>query len=380
MNVVIAIDSFKGSLTSYDAGLAVSEGIKSVYENAVTSIRPLADGGEGTVSAIASAMGGKICKVKVSGPLGAPVVAEYGVISEERTAIIEMASAAGITLIDAKKRNPLITTTYGVGELIAHAIKENGCRKFIVGIGGSATNDGGVGMLEALGFSFLDESGAKIPRGAIGLSKLARIECDNALDELSQCEFYVACDVTNPLCGDAGCSAVYGPQKGASAEMIKDMDLWLRNYARLSEASVGNSFADTPGAGAAGGLGFAFISFLKGKLESGIELVMRTTHLESIIKDCDIVVTGEGKLDGQTSMGKAPIGVAALAKKYGKPVIAFSGCVGKDAELCNQHGIDAFFPILRTACTLEEAMDVEIAYRNLKSTAEQAFRLIKRFC
>lgn len=379
MKVAIAIDSFKGSLSSFDAGRAVTEGIKTVYADAQTEIRPLADGGEGTVAAITSSMGGKICKVNVCGPLGDMVEAEYGIIPEEKIAIIEMASAAGITLIDAEKRNPLLTTTYGVGELIAHAIRENACRKFIIGIGGSATNDGGVGMLQALGFSFLDENGNAIPRGARGLSSLSRIERDRTLDALDQCEFHIACDVTNPLCGERGCSAVFGPQKGATPEMVNDMDHWLENYARLTQDTMGNSFACAHGAGAAGGLGFAFISYLNGELESGIELVMRTTHLEETIKTSDIVITGEGKLDGQTSMGKAPVGVAKLAKKYGKPVIAFSGCVGDNAELCNHEGIDAFFPILRSVCTLDEAMDTDIAYQNLKNTAEQVFRLIKRF-
>lgn len=377
MKVAIAIDSFKGSLSSYEAGRAATEGILAVYQDAKTVVCPLADGGEGTASAITSAMGGKLCKAKVCGPLGDYVEAEYGVIPEEHTAIIEMAAAAGITLIDAEQRNPLLTTTYGVGELIAHAIKENECRKFIIGIGGSATNDGGVGMLQALGFSFLDANGNEIPRGARGLSELAEIKIDCAVEVLKECEFYIACDVTNPLCGAQGCSAVFGPQKGASSEMVKDMDAWLANYARLSAKVTGNSFADAPGAGAAGGLGFAFISYLQGRLESGIELVMRTTHLEDVVKTADIVVTGEGKLDGQTSMGKAPIGVARLAKKYGRPIVAFSGCVGEDAQLCNQQGIDAFFPILRTVCTLEEAMNTDMAYQNLKRTVEQAFRLIK---
>ena len=377
MKVAIAIDSFKGSLSSYEAGRAATEGILEVYRDAQTVVCPLADGGEGTASAITSAMGGRLCKAKVCGPLGDYIEAEYGVIPEEHTAIIEMAAAAGITLIDAEQRDPLLTTTYGVGELIAHAIKENSCRKFIIGIGGSATNDGGVGMLQALGISFLDANGNEIPRGARGLSALAEIKVDGALDDLAECEFYIACDVTNPLCGARGCSAVFGPQKGATPEMVKNMDGWLENYAGLSAKVMGHSFADTPGAGSAGGLGFAFISYLHARLESGIELVMRTTHLEDTIKNADIVVTGEGKLDGQTSMGKAPIGVARLAKKHGKPTVAFSGCVGEDARLCNQQGIDAFFPILRTVCTLDQAMNTDVAYQNLKCTVEQAFRLIK---
>ena len=379
MRVAIAIDSFKGSLSSYEAGRAAADGILAVEHNAEILVCPLADGGEGTVSAITSAMGGKLCRVSVCGPLGMPVEAEYGVIPEEHTAIIEMASAAGITLIDAEQRNPLYTTTYGVGEMIAHAIKENGCRKFLIGIGGSATNDGGVGMLQALGFSFLDANGNEISRGAQGLSALAEIRRDRALTLLAECEFHVACDVRNPLCGVQGCSAVFGPQKGATPEMVKNMDGWLENYAALTQCATGNSYACASGAGAAGGLGFAFISYLGGRLQSGIDLVMRVARLEEKIKDADIVVTGEGRLDGQSAMGKAPIGVARLAKKYGKTVIAFSGCLGKDAELCNDYGIDAFFPILRDVSTLEDAMNTRNAYQNLKSTAEQVFRLIQRF-
>ena len=379
MKAVIAIDSYKGSLTTFEAGRAVAEGIKAVYKDAETVICPLADGGEGTVLAITSSTGGRLCSVKVCGPLGDYIDAEYGVIDETRTAIIEMSAAAGITLIDAEQRNPLQTTTYGVGELIAHAIGENGCRSFIIGIGGSATNDGGVGMLQALGFSFLDAGGNEIPRGARGLSSLAEIRCGGALPALAECEFHIACDVTNPLCGERGCSAVYGPQKGATPETVREMDAWLADYAKLSARVTGCDAANTPGAGAAGGLGFAFVSYLRGELQSGIELVIGATGLEEKIKDADVVITGEGRLDGQTYMGKAPIGVARLAKKYGKPVIAFSGCVSEDAGMCNDHGIDAFFPILRSVCTLEEAMDKGNAYCNLRSTAEQVFRLARCF-
>ena len=379
MKAVIAIDSYKGSLTTFEAGRAAAEGIKAVYKDAEAVICPLADGGEGTVEAITFSTGGRLCSVKVCGPLGNVVDAEYGVIDQTRTAIIEMSAAAGITLIKVEERDPLKTTTYGVGELIAHAIKENGCRHFIIGIGGSATNDGGVGMLQALGFSFLDADGKEISRGAKGLSTLAEIKCDGALPALTECEFHIACDVTNPLCGERGCSAVYGPQKGATPETVREMDAWLASYAKLSACVTGYDAASTPGAGAAGGLGFAFVSYLQGKLRSGIELVIGATGLEERIKDADVVITGEGRLDGQTYMGKAPIGVAKLAKKYGKPVIAFSGCVGEGAGTCNDHGIDAFFPILRSVCTLDEAMDKDNAYRNLKSTVEQAFRLARCF-
>ncbi len=378
MRVTIAIDSFKGSLSTTQAGEAVKEGILSVYNDAIVDVRPLADGGEGTVDAVVSATGGDMVEVTVSGPLGTPVVASYGIIPDTNTAIIEMSSAAGITLIDAKDRNPLNTSTYGVGEMIADAIGR-GCRRFIVGIGGSATNDGGVGMLQALGFEFFDLNGNPVARRGEGLKDIARISNSNAMSELEECEFFVACDVKNVLCGTNGCSAVYGPQKGATKDMIKDMDLWLGRYAILTREVFPDADATYPGTGAAGGLGFAFLSYLNATLESGVDLVIRETGLEEYIKDSDIVVTGEGRLDGQSYMGKAPIGVARIAKKYGKPVVAFSGCVTDDAIECNNHGIDAFFPVLRTPCTLEEAMDVDNAYKNARDTAIQVFKLIKEF-
>ena len=296
----------------------------------------------------------------------------------ERTkiAIIEMAAAAGITLVDEKYRNPLDTTTFGVGEMICDAIHK-GCRKFIVGIGGSATNDGGIGMLQALGYEFLNANGKQVPFGAKGLAEIVKIIDDHVLPELKECEFKVACDVTNPLCGTQGCSAVYGPQKGATPAMIADMDQWLFHYARLTQETYPHANWNQAGTGAAGGLGFAFLSYTNAVLESGIQIILEETRLESYIKAADIVITGEGRLDGQTVMGKAPIGVAAIAKKYGKPVLAFSGCVTEEAGVCNQYGIDAFFPVLRTVTTLEEAMEKEQTKRNLSATVEQVFRLIK---
>ena len=368
MKIVVAIDSFKGSLSSVMAGQAVSEGIKRVYD-AECIICPVADGGEGTVEALCDGMGGEKITVDVTGPLGDVTTAVYGKIGN--TAVMEMAAAAGITLIPENKRNPLYTTTYGVGEMIKDAV-QRGCRSFIMGIGGSATNDGGVGMLQALGFSFLDKNGIEIPQGAIGLKELCTIDRSNALPLLSECTFNIACDVTNPLCGDLGCSAVYGPQKGATAEMISEMDSWLEKYAEISK---GNKNA--PGAGAAGGMGYAFMTFLGGELQNGIELVLHETLPEHLLADADFVITGEGRLDSQTVMGKAPSGVARMAKKYGIPVIAFSGCVTRDAVICNQHGIDAFFPILRSIVTLDDALDRENAYKNLSETAEQVFRVIK---
>lgn len=374
MKVVTAIDSFKGSLTSLEAGEAVRQGILKVYPSASVEVRPLADGGEGTVEALISGMGGTIYEIQVTGPLGEKVSCQYGVIEKSKTAVIEMSGAAGITLIPEEKRNPLYTTTYGVGEVIKDAILK-GCRRFIIGIGGSATNDGGVGMLQALGFHFLDSKGKEIPFGASGLKELKKITTDFVLKELKECQFQVACDVTNPLCGELGCSAVYGPQKGADEAMVKEMDQWLSTYARLTKEVYLNADEQEPGAGAAGGLGFAFATFLDAELKSGIQIVLGETKLETYIKNADLVITGEGCLDGQTAMGKAPIGVAQIAKKYQKPVIAFAGCVTKEAVKCNQNGIDAFFPILRGVVSLKEAMDTENAKKSLEDTTEQTFRL-----
>lgn len=376
MKAVIAIDSLKGSLTSLQAGDAIREGILRAYRDASVLVRPLADGGEGTVEALTLGMGGQLQTVRVSGPLGTPADAVYGILNDGVTAVIEMSAAAGITMVSEKERNPLHTTTFGVGEMIADAIRK-GCRKFIVGIGGSATNDGGAGMLQALGFGMFDREGNPIAFGARGLEHLAVITEDSVIPELKHCEFRIACDVNNPLCGDNGCSAIFGPQKGATTSMIMQMDRWLNQYAALAKNLHPESDPDYTGSGAAGGLGFAFRTFLHGVLESGISIVLEETRLEDYVKDADIVVTGEGRLDAQTVMGKAPSGVADTAKKYGKPVIAFSGAVTQDAVLCNEHGIDAFFPIVRGVSTLDDAMNSENAHRNMADTAEQVFRLIK---
>ena len=374
MKAVIAIDSLKGSLSSIEAGQAIAEGIKKADAKADVVIRPLADGGEGTVEALVCGMNGTLQHVKVTGPLGDPVVCEYGIIDETKTAVIEMSGAAGITLVPDAKKNPLYTTTYGVGEVIRDAL-EKGCRRFIVGIGGSATNDGGIGMLQALGYGFLNKDGEQVPFGAIGLRELETITDTYVLPELAECEFKIACDVTNPLCGENGCSAVYGPQKGANPSMIMEMDKWLSYYAALAREKFPKANLNEPGTGAAGGLGFAFLTFTNAVLESGIKIVLEETKLESFVKDADVVVTGEGRLDFQTAMGKAPVGVAGLAKKFDIPVLAFAGSVTKDATECNKNGIDAFFPILRGISTLEEAMKPENAKQNLTDTAEQAFRL-----
>lgn len=375
MKAVVAIDSLKGSLSSMEAGNAIAEGIYRADAEAKVEVRPLADGGEGTVDALVQGMNGSLRKVRVTGPLGDKVDAAYGIIEEAKMAVIEMSAAAGITLVPDEKKNPLFTTTYGVGEMIRDAI-EKGCRKFVVGIGGSATNDGGIGMLQALGYDFLNSKGNAVPYGAKGLEDLAEIRKEHVLPELAQCEFKVACDVTNPLCGPLGASAMYGPQKGATPEMVREMDQWLADYAKLAANCSERADAEHPGTGAAGGLGFAFLTFTNAVLESGIKIVLEETKLEQYIQDADIVITGEGRLDGQTAMGKAPVGVAKLAGKYKIPVLAFAGSVTKDARKCNEEGIHAFFPILRGITTLEDAMDAENARRNLMETVEQVFRLI----
>lgn len=383
MKIVVAIDSLKESLTSIQAGEAIEKGIKKVDLEAEVVIKPLADGGEGTVDALVDGMGGNMEFIKVTGPARKSVLAKYGIIrptksdmEETSTAIMEMSQAAGITQVTDKERNPLYTTTYGVGQMIVDAIHK-GCRRFIMGIGGSATNDGGVGMLQALGYDFLDKDGNQIKHGAIGLKDLVQIKDDKAIPELKDCEFHIACDVTNPLCGEQGCSVIFGPQKGATEQMIKDMDHWLADYAKIAKESFTKADADKPGTGAAGGLGFAFLTFTNATLKSGVDLILHETKLEEEIKDADIVITGEGCLDAQTAMGKAPIGVAKLAKKYGKLVLGFSGAVTKGATACNEAGIDAYFPIVRSAVSLEDAMKKKNAQENLIDTVEQVFRLIK---
>ena len=378
MKVTVAMDSFKGSLSSMQAGRAAEQGIRRVFPDAEIFVRPIADGGEGTVDALIAGMGGVLETVEVRGPLGETVTAGYGILKQSRTAIMEMSAAAGITLLLPEKRNPMKTTTYGVGEMIADAIRNN-CRNFIIGIGGSATNDGGAGMLQALGYRLLDKNGKDIPAGAEGLAHLCEIRGEGKLPELRECRFSIACDVTNPLCGENGCSAVYGPQKGADVQMVCTMDQAMKHYAEITRRYVPEADADYPGVGAAGGLGYAFRTFLQGELCSGVQLILRETALEQVIRQSDLVLTGEGRLDGQTAMGKAPVGVAAIAKRYGKPVIALAGCVASEAVSCLDRGIDAYFPIVRGAVSLDDAMNPENAASNMRNTAEQVFRLIQLY-
>ncbi len=374
MKITVAIDSFKGSLSSYEAGLAAKRGILNAVPDAEVSVFPIADGGEGTVDALAVACEGEYVEITVSDPLSRPIRASYVFSEKRKLAIIEMSAAAGLPLLSKEERNPMKATTFGVGEMILDALKR-GAQRFIVGIGGSATNDGGIGMLSALGYRFLDKDGNLLVCGAEALSKLEKIEISSRHKALSECDFLVACDVKNPLTGALGCSRVFAPQKGATESDIEKMDSWLDKYADIT-ASI-NPLADKnyPGVGAAGGLGFAFSSYLGAKLKPGIELVIRETGLEESVKDSDIIITGEGRLDGQSCMGKTPVGVARVAKKYGKPVIAFAGAVTPDARECNLHGIDAYFPITRGPISLAEAMDSKCAKANLSATAEQAIRL-----
>ena len=375
MKVVVAIDSLKGSLSSIEAGMAIRDGVLAAKSDAEVIVKPLADGGEGTTDALIEGMNGKRIDLTVTGPMGTPVNAYYGYLADSHTAVMEMASAAGITLVPAAEKNPLLATSFGVGEVMNDALQK-GCRNFIIGIGGSATNDGGIGMLKALGVRFLDENGEDAGEGGQALAKVTQIDVSGLNPLLKECQIQVACDVNNPLCGENGSTYVYGPQKGVTEDMKKQLDKDMAHFAMVTSETLGNDYHDTPGAGAAGGLGFAFLSYIGATLTPGIELILDAVKLEQELPNADIVVTGEGCLDFQTAMGKAPVGVARLAKKYHAKVIAFAGSVTKEASACNKEGIDAFFPILRSVCTLEEAMDPANARANLTATVEQVFRLL----
>lgn len=375
MKVVVAIDSFKGSLSSIEAGNAAKKGILNAC-NAEVFVKPLADGGEGTTEALVEGMGGRYIEMVVTGPMGKPTVAKYGILKDGRTAVMEMAEAAGIILVKRDALNPWAASTTGVGEMIMDAVNK-GCREFIIGIGGSATTEGGIGMLQELGYSFYDALGDKLPPIFESLGKIEKINADNVPDVLKECQFQIACDVTNPLCGENGAVYIYGPQKGVKMENRRAMDDVMRHYAAKTEEFIGEDNSQMAGAGAAGGLGFAFLSYLPNvELKSGISIVLETIDLEKELNNADIVVTGEGQLDYQTAMGKVPIGVAHLAKKYGCKVIAFAGAVTEEAGKCNEEGIDAFFPIVRGVTTIDEAMETETAKKNMALCAEQVFRLL----
>lgn len=375
MKVVIAIDSLKGSLSSMEAGTAIKDGILAAKPDAEVIVKPLADGGEGTTDALIEGMNGERIDLTVTGPMHTPVDAYYGYLKDTNTAVMEMASAAGITLVPDSEKNPLLATSYGVGEMINDAI-QRGCRNFIIGIGGSVTNDGGIGMLKALGVRFLDENGEDAGEGGQALAKVARIDVSGMNPLLKECHIQIACDVNNPLCGENGSTYVYGPQKGVTEDMKKTLDEAMAHFARVTSETLENDYMNTPGAGAAGGLGYAFLAYTGAALTPGIELILDAVGLEEELSGADVVVTGEGRLDFQTAMGKAPVGVARLAKKYNAKVIAFAGSVTKEATACNNEGIDAFFPILRSVCTLAEAMDPVAARNNMTATVEQVFRLL----
>lgn len=375
MKVVIAIDSLKGSLSSMEAGMAIKDGILAAKPDAEVIVKPLADGGEGTTDALIEGMNGERIDLTVTGPMHTPVDAYYGYLKDTNTAVMEMASAAGITLVPDSEKNPLLATSYGVGEMINDAI-QRGCRNFIIGIGGSVTNDGGIGMLKALGIRFLDENDEDAGEGGQALAKIARIDVSGMNPLLKECHIQVACDVNNPLCGENGSTYVYGPQKGVTEDMKKTLDEAMAHFARVTSETLENDYMNTPGAGAAGGLGYAFLAYTGAALTPGIELILDAVGLEEELSGADVVVTGEGRLDFQTAMGKAPVGVARLAKKYNAKVIAFAGSVTKEATACNKEGIDAFFPILRGVCTLAEAMDPVAARNNMTATVEQVFRLL----
>lgn len=361
MKIVIAPDSFKESITAFEAAAAIEHGFKEIFPKADYIKLPMADGGEGTVQSLVDATGGTVVETWVTGPLGEPVSAFFGMLGDGETAVIEMAAASGLHLVPPDKRNPLKTTTRGTGELILASL-DRGASHIIIGIGGSATNDGGAGMIQALGGRLLDKFGNDIGPGGGTLSQLAAIDLSSLDARLKDVEIEVACDVDNPLTGVTGASAVYGPQKGANAEMIIDLDANLSHWADAIELYFNQSFRNIPGAGAAGGLGFGLLAFLSAELKRGIEIVLQTVNFDKHVKDADIVITGEGRIDSQTIFGKTPIGVAKAAKKYDIPVIAIAGGRARDSDVVHEHGIDALFSIVPGIVTLQDAMDHASGY------------------
>ncbi len=372
MKIVIAPDSFKGALSSTRVANAIEEGVKKAWEGVETRKIPMADGGEGTVEAMVEATGGRIVYVDVTGPLGNVIHSFYGILGDGETAVIEMAAASGLPLVPMEKRNPLYTTTYGTGELIRHAF-ENKCRKLIIGIGGSATNDGGMGMAQALGIRFLDKYGKVLGFGGQELEKIHQIDMSELSPHIKSTEILVACDVTNPLCGERGASYVFGPQKGATPETVKRLDEGLRNFSAVIKGQLNLEIKDLPGAGAAGGLGGGLVAFLDARLESGIQIMIQSSNLEQTIKDSDLVITGEGKTDEQTAFGKVPYGIGQIAKKYNIPVVCLSGALSEGSEQLYNHGVTALFSAIHRDMTLKEAMDN--TYEMVKSASENIVRL-----
>ena len=382
MKILIATDSFKGCLSSAEAGECIARGLeksdffrKNAKGNSVTcEIAEIGDGGEGTGKILTKALGGNFVKATVHSPVFAETTeAEYGICG--KTAIVEVAAAIGIALVGKDSRHPGDLTSYGAGELILDGL-DRGCDRFLISLGGSATNDCGLGALQALGFRFLSSDKKEVPLGATGIKNVAFIDLSRADPRLSSCTFTLLCDVKNPLCGENGCSRTFGKQKGATESEIKETDAAMKNFAALAAEVLGQDRSKEEGAGAAGGLGFAFSAFLHAGIQCGIDFVTEAIGLEEKIAVSDLVITGEGKTDGQTAMGKAPAGVAKLAKKYGKPVIALCGTIGEDADLCRSAGIDAVFSCLREPVSPEKAIGKEYAAANLTSLSEQVFNTL----
>lgn len=374
MKVLVMMDSFKGSISSIEAGLTIKETLekKGFYE---VEILPIADGGEGTVESLIGLSDIEEVKVRVNNPLFKSHIARYAYSNKNKIAIMEMSEASGLTLIK-DRLSPMSASTYGVGEMIIDAL-DKGVRHFIIGIGGSATNDGGIGMLTALGYRFLDKSGKEINPGISGVYDLVRIDDSNVDQRVKEATFDIACDVDNTLNGEFGSAYVFAPQKGATPEQVKIIDELLLKYHNITKQYINTADNTVKGVGAAGGLGYGFKTYLNANLTPGIDLILDLLDAEQYIKEADIIITGEGKIDFQTSMGKAPVGVAKLAKIYKKPVIAFSGIVENDAVAVNNEGIDAFFPILDKITSLEEAMSVDKAKINLKRSVLQVFNILE---
>ncbi|MFC1912266.1 glycerate kinase [Chloroflexota bacterium] len=375
MKIVIAPDSFKGSLTALQVAQAIDAGVKRVVPDATTVLKPMADGGEGTVQALIDATGGTIITTEVKDPLGRPVTARWGILSDKTTAVIEMAAASGLPLVPPERRNPLVTTTYGTGELIRAAL-DNGCRKLIIGIGGSATNEGGAGMAQALGARFLDDKGNNLPFGGAALANLDHIDITGLDSRLAGFDVLIASDVNNPLCGPKGASAVYGPQKGATPEKVAQLDAALSHYADVIKKDLNVDVRDVPGAGAAGGLGMGLIVFLKAKMSPGIEVVVQATGLVAEMKGADLIFTAEGRIDFQSAMGKVLQGVAQKAGAFDIPVIALAGEVADDCQAVYQQGIDACFSIAPGPITLEQSLAK--AEKLTANIAENTMRLFMR--
>jgi len=373
LKIVIAPDSFKGNLTASQVASFIEEGVRRVCPEAEILKVPMADGGEGTLQSLIDATGGRIVVEEVLGPLGQRVKAEYGILGDCETAVIEMAIASGLSLVPANRRNPLLTTTYGTGELIIAALNE-GCRRIIVGIGGSATVDGGAGMAQALGAKLLNSQGAQIGFGGGSLPDLEKIDVSKIDPRANGVQIIVASDVKNPLLGSSGAASIYGPQKGATPDMVKTLEEGLRNFSAIIRRDLGKDIKDIPGAGAAGGLGAGFMAFLDAKVASGVDTVIEITRLAEKLKDTDLVITGEGRMDRQTIYGKTPIGVAKIAKKYGVPVVAIVGEASEDVGVVYEHGIDGIITAISSPMTRAQAMSR--APELIPSAAEHLIRLI----